>query len=75
MSGNAATPGAAVNTGGASACEPPVEEATISALAMERYPLPGTVSRNAGASAESRSAWRILLIAVLIPVSTSTKTS
>ncbi len=42
--------------------------------AMKRYPLPEIVSMNAGDSRESRRACRTLRIAVLTPISTSTKT-
>ena len=48
---------------------------TTSTSAMNRYPLPATVSMNDGAAGESFNARRIFRIAVLTPVSTSTKTS
>ena len=48
---------------------------TTSTAATKRYPFPTTVSTHCGFSVESRRACRTLLIAMLTPVSTSTKTS
>ena len=63
----------AAAAGGAAATA--ARDTVASTSPMKRYPRPGTVSTNTGSSLESRSACRILRIAVLTPVSTSTKTS